>query len=721
MASSKFSLEEFDDKLLTCPVCKGIYNNPRILPCLHTFCANCLEMWRKGEVQFTCPTCRQLVRLKGPDVSSFPSSFYINNLLDFRAVHHSNAKRLRASCGMCESDASIEGTCGDCKLLLCGNCLTGHGNSPALKDHYIIALHERKDSGSRSKFTRTQYCPQHADQRRTFYCQPCDKLVCQDCTTTEHQPGPNHDPQKVGFVAQKYKDELQTLVGKGLDTADVLKRTKVVVGKEVTTISVNCQIVKQEIKEHFAELRAKLDKEEQEVTEKLAKMEMRQKEPLTKEEQELEERLQSTEEELKFCTDILARGNDVEIITLRKQLGGRLDALSLSQIQHEALKNHVSFLPTVIISNSELSLTCKPLLITEPPIESLPTNVIFTPKEGQVLEINPQVTVMSSGGQYVELETTRTSEGAFQAVWRPQTLGQHEVGVTMEGEGSLCSSISIDVGTNNPVLKFGQEGSQQGQFNEPRDVAVSGDRLYVADTFNNRVQVFDLSGNFCRLIPIQSASPWSLSVLSDGTLMVYAEEDIVRLSQSGEELHSFSMEFCSSSGGLAVQRSGRIVATDRDDHCVLLFEADGTLVKKVGGQVKGESEGEFNEPFYVCVDRDDNIIVTDSNNCRVQVFDKDMNFRYQFGQEGFQPQDMSMPMGVTTDSRGNIVLANFAWDSNDDPYQTIQVYRSDGTWVSTISSNDDKMETPRGVAVTNDGHVFVSGGTDHCIRKYRYW
>ncbi|XP_078588987.1 E3 ubiquitin-protein ligase TRIM71-like [Branchiostoma floridae x Branchiostoma japonicum] len=718
MATAKFSLEEFDDKLLTCPVCKGIYNNPRILPCLHTFCANCLEMWRKGEVQFTCPTCRQQVRLKGPDVSSFPSSFYINNLLDFRAVHHSNAKRLRASCGMCESDASIEGTCGDCKLLLCGNCLTGHGNSPALKDHYIIALHERNDPSSRSKFTRTQYCPQHTDQRRTFYCQPCDKLVCQDCTTTEHQQGPNHDPQEVGFVAQNYKDELQTLVGKSQDAADALKRTKVVVGKELTSISANCQIVKQEIKEHFAELRAKLDKEEQEVTRKLAKMEKTQKEPLMKEEQELEESLQSTEEGLEFCTDILARGNDVEIITLRKQLSDRLDNLCSSQIQHEGLKNHASFRPTVHIS-CELSLTCKPLVITEPPVESLPTTVVFRPNDGQVLEGNLQVTVTSPEGHRVEIDTDRTSEGAYQAVWRPQTLGKHEVGVTMEGEGSLCSSLSIDVGTNNPVLKIGQEGSQQGQFNYPRDVAVSDNRLYVADTMNNRVQVFDLSGNFRQSFPI--ARPWSLSVHTDGSLLVYAGEEVVKFSQMGEVLHRLSLgDYAASSGGLAVQSNGRIVITDNEEHCVLLFEADGMLVKKVGR--KGEGEEEFDRPAHVCMDRDDNVIVSDSDNFRIQVFDKDLNFKYQFGQEGDKPQDMCMPLGVTTDSRGNILLVNLGPDLSDVEHGlAVQVFHSNGTWVSTISSDGDKPNEPIGIAVTKDGHVFVSDGTDHCIRKYRYW
>ncbi|XP_078684351.1 tripartite motif-containing protein 3-like [Branchiostoma floridae x Branchiostoma belcheri] len=703
-------LEEFDNKLLTCSICKGVYDNPRTLPCHHTFCANCLELWRKGQRRFTCPTCRQQVKLRGPDVSSFPSSFYINNLLDFRALHNSSIKRPRASCGMCESDASIEGTCGDCKLLLCGNCLTGHGNCPALKDHYIIAWNELNDPSSMLRVNQTQYCPQHTDQRRTFYCQPCAKLMCQDCVTADHKPGPNHDPQEVGLVAQKYVDELQTLVGKSQDSADALKKTKAVVGNELTIISTNCQIVKKEIQEHFSELRAKLDKEEQEVTEKLVKMEETQKEPLVKEEKELEERLQSTEEDRKFCTDFLSRGNDVEIITLRKQLGDRLDALSSSQIQHHSLKNHISFLPTVNI-NCELSLTCKPLVITDPPVASLPTTIIFIPNEGQALETNPLITVTSPQGQHAQLDASRTNEGAFQAVWRPKTVGKHEVGVTMGGGGRLCPTLSVHVGSNDPVLNFGQE-----LFYMPLDVAVSGNRLYVADELVRNIQVFDLSGNFCHSFGTPSA-PWSLSVHTDGTIVVNTVTDVVKYSQSGEELHKFSTrEYCTHPGGLAVLKDGRIVVTDSGKHCIFLFEANGTLVKQLGG--KGRAEGEFDTPASVCVDRNDNIIVSDMKNFRVQVFDKDLNFQYQFGQEGQEPQDMCRPMRVSADSKGNIVLVNF----NHCDRQGIQVYRSDGTWVATFSS-DITYHIRRescGVAVTEDGHVFVANSQPLCIKKYRY-
>ncbi|KAI8512719.1 hypothetical protein Bbelb_093580 [Branchiostoma belcheri] len=645
MATASFPLEEFDDKFLTCAVCEEIYTDPRVLPCLHTFCAKCLEKCRKGEIQFTCPTCRDQVRLKEAGVSSLPPYFFMNSLLDFRALH--NSEEAHTKCQMCESDNKVEGLCTDCRLLLCKNCMTAHSNIPELRDHYIITLDDLKNPSSRPKYTRAPYCPRHTDQRMTFYCQPCAKLVCRDCTINEHDCRAQlwrrkHDPQEVSKVTQKYKAGLETLVAETKDTADVLKKTKETVGQELTTITENSQTVRNEIEKHFVDMRAKLDKEEKKAKEKLAKMEKDQKEPLVKEEKELEEKIKSTEEGLKFCTDVLARGNDVEILTFRQQLEDRLNVLSSTEIQHKALTNKIAFQSDALytdLAHCYLFLSEETLFITEAPVESLPTTVIFRPQTGQIWKTNPDVTVTSPGGQLVNVDTTRAG-GTFKAVWRPQTSGKHVVSVAGGGGGgwgeflsiwSRCSPLTVDVGTNNTVLRFGEKGSQQGQFDRSIDLAVSGDRLYVADTHNTRVQVFDLAGNFCSSF-LTTTNPVSIAVNTDGNIVALSAGDVVeKFTPSGELLHKFPLgEHCTNPYGLAVQRNGRIVIADYSKHSIFLFDVDGTLVKQVGGQGKG-------------------------------------------------------------------------WGN--------------GTWVSTISSDGDKLKRPHGVAVTEDGHVFVVDYDDHCVRN----
>ncbi|XP_078656587.1 uncharacterized protein LOC144902828 [Branchiostoma floridae x Branchiostoma belcheri] len=289
----------------------------------------------------------------------------------------------------------------------------------------------------------------------------------------------------------------------------------------------------------------------------------------------------------------------------------------------------------------------------------------------------------------------------------------------MGGNKDLCS-LTLHVSSSNPVLRVGEKGSQQRQFDRPIDVAVRGDRLYVADNWNHRVQVFDLSGKFCHSIP--TTRPYGLAVQTDGTIVVISVKEVKKFSPSGKLLYKFLLgEYCTLPYGLAVQRDGRVVVADPEKHSIFLFEADGTPVKQVGGQGKGE--GQFDDPNFVCVDKEDNIIVTDYGNHRVQVLDRNLNYKHKFGQKGRQPQDMFGPSGVSADSRGNIVLANFGDSSGVSGVEhgrKLQVFRPDGTWVSTISSDGDKLNWPHGVAVTEDGHVFIVDYADHCIRKYRY-
>eukprot|EP00058_Branchiostoma_floridae_P003903 XP_002589391.1 hypothetical protein BRAFLDRAFT_77833 [Branchiostoma floridae] len=658
------TLLELTSDLLLCEKCSlgvaqisklvtMIYQDPRKLPCGHTFSANCLEHWRyqqmqNGQSQFSCPMCHFKVRLEENGIDSIPVDMFTLKLLDLRDLYVSEKNHFYIHCRMCDSGGRMAGSCQDCHFLLCKNCLTAHSNTPALKDHHI---------------TLDDHCPKHTDQCMTFYCQPCAKLVCRDCAKTEHQPGPDHDPQEVSKVALEVKAELKALAENSKETFEIIKRTDNIIDEAVTSNAKNCKIQKEKIRKHFSQLRAKLDKEEQEVTLKLDQMEQAQMESFPKEKKLLEDTLRSKiRYGLESCSDMLARFNDVQIVTDRQQMKDRLLEAKEIHLDLNSLKQQVSFQP-----NTEM-LACSPGSLS--------------------------------------LCTTSTSI----IVTEP--------------------AVEIDVGSNNPVLRFGQLGSQQGQFDRPIGVAVRGDRLYVADLGNNRVQVFDLSGNFLYTLPRsehECMNPISLAV-QEHNVVVKSGLKVIKYSPFGELLYGFPLgKFSTNPYALAVQRDGRVIVTDPGNHSILLFEADETmpnvkviaLVKKVGGQ--GQGEGQFNQPYFVCVDKEDNIIVADKSNNRVQVFDKDLNFRHKFGQYGRQPQDMMGPHGVSADSRGNIVLANLGGTTDGVRHDMkLQVFRPDGSWISSICSDGDKLNLPHGVAVTEDGHVFVTDTGDHCIRKYRY-
>ncbi|KAI8509681.1 hypothetical protein Bbelb_121090 [Branchiostoma belcheri] len=594
MAAASSIADDFDDQL-TCALCLDLYEDPKFLPCFHTLCKKCVERLANssGGRRFKCPVCRFDVELPSPafagGVDKLKSNFYINKLLDLRKLRQS--KTSRVLCQMCKSGIQAAAVCGDCTKMLCSNCVTAHRNTEELKHHSIITLYDLENPTARSRYARQIHCPKHKDQRMTFYCEPCECLVCIYCTVDDHRAGKNHDPKGVGKVAPKYRTSAESQMKETEAVVSQIRQKVETLDRKLNATAEKCDQVEKEVKQHYEKLISKLQREKQEMITKIHKTKKDRKDELIREKTNMERELENTKQGLAFFTT-----NNADLT------GGKV----APQIE--------------VTSPQGKSTLIQTTAHTSPPLAA---------GKGQ---------------------TSRVSR-VWGAEWRPQQSGKHTLGVY--------------VGNNNPVLRLGQKGSQQGQFDSPINVAVRGDRLYVADTWNQRVQVFDLR----------------LAVQTDGTIVVKSGKEVKKFSPSGKLLHKFPLgEYCTRPYGLAVQRDGRVVVADKGKHSIFLFEADGTLV-----------------------------------------FDRDLNYKHKFGQKGTQPQDMWAPSGVSADSRGNIVLANFGGITDGVEHgKKLQVFRPDGTWVSIISSDGDKLNLPHGVAVTEDGHVFVVDAGDHCIRKYRY-
>ena len=82
----------------------------------------------------------------------------------------------------------------------------------------------------------------------------------------------------------------------------------------------------------------------------------------------------------------------------------------------------------------------------------------------------------------------------------------------------------------------------------------------------------------------------------------------------------------------------------------------GNLIKSVGQQ--GSGPGEFKEPAFVCIGKNDDIIISDCRNSRVQVLNKHGEFQYQIGSKGSGKGQLQGPSGVTTDNFGHILVTD---------------------------------------------------------------
>ncbi|XP_078600423.1 uncharacterized protein LOC144875360 [Branchiostoma floridae x Branchiostoma japonicum] len=129
MAAALSSLGEQIKEELTCGMCKNIFTQPKVLPCQHTFCQDCLKHHAGGGGTFPCPECQREVSVPPQGVDSLPD----NNLVASLCLHVRNQQQQPPTVQEAKGQSGIKCSfhpseelrlfCKPCKVPICLECL----------------------------------------------------------------------------------------------------------------------------------------------------------------------------------------------------------------------------------------------------------------------------------------------------------------------------------------------------------------------------------------------------------------------------------------------------------------------------------------------------------------------------------------------------------------------------------------------------------------------
>ena len=158
--------------------------------------------------------------------------------------------------------------------------------------------------------------------------------------------------------------------------------------------------------------------------------------------------------------------------------------------------------------------------------------------------------------------------------------------------------------------------------------------------------------------------------------------------------------------GIAVNTKGNIAVTDVGKNCVYIFDKNGKCLRKIG------AKGQFKYPLGVTYLKDDEILIADTNNSRIQQINIQTGTVVKtFGKEGEGTREFNLPTDVCLDEERRIVVTEI-WSKR------IQVMSCQGETISIFGNiGPEKLKEPRSCLPYKD-KFFVSDGGNNCINVF---
>ncbi|XP_040035642.2 tripartite motif-containing protein 3b isoform X1 [Gasterosteus aculeatus] len=753
--SSSPVVRQIDKQFLVCSICLDHYSNPKVLPCLHTFCESCLQNYIPPEsLTLSCPVCRQTSILPEKGVGALQNNFFITNLME--VLQRDPQCSRPEDCGVLESVSAAAAV-----KLLC--------------------------------------CPNHEGKVMEFYCESCETAMCLDCTEGEHR---EHVTVPLRDVVEQHKAALKTQLDAILSRLPQLTASIELVTEISRQLNERKNEAVAEITSTFDELERALHQRKTSLITDLELICSTKQKVLQTQLSSLLQGKEHIQSSCSFTEQALSRGSATEVLLVQKQMSERVTALARHdfperphqnahldcQVETEGLRRSIQNLG-VLLTTAAVAHTS---VATGEGLRHAATGqhhtitVTTKDKDGELVRsgnavLKAELTSVD-GGRVAEADVADNKNGTYEVGYTLRSEGEYSFALLLYGQPIRGSPFRLravkpsdvpqspdDVkrrvkspsGTGghirqkavrrpssmysttkkkeNPIedeliYRVGSRGREKGEFTNLQGISAScNGRVVVADSNNQCIQVFSNDGQFKMRFGVRGRSPGQLqrptgvTVDMNGDIVVadYDNRWVSIFSSDGKFKNKIGAGRLMGPKGVAVDKNGHIITVDNKACCVFIFQSNGKLVTKFGG--RGTSDRQFAEklspnvnksgsifsPHFVAVNNKNEIIVTDFHNHSVKVYSADGEFLFKFGSHGEGNGQFNAPTGVAVDANGNIIVAD--WGNS-----RIQVFDSTGSFLSYINTSADPLYGPQGLALTSDGHVAVADSGNHCFKVYRY-
>ena len=644
-------------RVITCAICQEHYTEPKLLPCSHYFCKDCilkLVLRVPTSKPFSCPECREEVLLPKGGINKLQTAFFLNRIKATIAT-------LEEALGEVVQEVSLAKKC------------------PAHKEPLIV------------------------------YCFDCGSLICPHCMVKDHN----------GHKAELSKEATPDTKKKLMEKLKPLRELKVSLTHAVVKVqTTRCELeaqglsVANNIETSFLELQKILDDRMRELLEETSRRVQEKMDRLSVQEESLSLACAEVQSVLDHIEQCVGHHTDSEFMGMHVELACQIQrgveendegvvslepveevdvgvevrcAEALQQLCHtKAMLTQLSIAPTKCTLSGEGAKAAVLNTISE---ASLTTTKIKCKVDCHLKSL--------SNGSIIKCHVDQTGARNYSIQYTPTVRGPCELIVSVDGQQVVNSPFPVFVSDPAPVPVSVWRGLSQ-----PTGVAVNSVGEVVVVSEDGDVIIVDKEGK--RLRSVQHKLGYCYGVAVDGEDNIYCID-----------LYSNKIMTCNRNGGRVkvhqvkqVQGPGHsCVAVVGDEVMVCECGNKGTIMVydrqlKNVRHIAGKGMGTF---YDLSPDNHGNLYVTDRNNSAIRVFNIDGDFLRSFGCDENGAKKLSRPYGVCV--AGQYVYVT------DGGFYNVSVFVTEGAYVTSFGyygSEEGCFIYPRGLCVDRDGFVYVA-------------
>ena len=703
---------------ITCSHCQQHYQEPKLLKCCHFFCKNCLQDLLMGSATreenaqcrsaIQCPECKETTNLNTNSNGGQPTATAIGELLEkqlppvlyvehlkqlYERVAKLNGKQ-DTPCDSC-SELKASAFCQQCMEFICTECVASHRKMKVkFAGHKIFSFDELKknDSGflplNQPSTILPVKCQVHEEPCK-LYCFDCSALICRDCIVIDHS---QHRYDFVKKSAAIYRQGISHDLAPLATLHERMNEATKNVEKMKSDVTSQGSFIADHICRKFAEMIEILQRKERELLTKAEAMVQLKLTNLDIQEKALAKANQLVHNLINYVQHNLDIISDEEFLQTHHLLHGRME-------EEREKNNEIVCTPVeaadiavkVTLTNDISVLSQLKASVYQFPAEK--ENTIHTAEVGKeslqfVLDESDTSHVMTQpitatlkslvDGSSRTATVFKAGKGLYEVGYTPKIRGRHELHISVGDQPIPTSPLLVFV--TIPPSMIGPDPIR----------TIAGVRHPYAATFNAKQQ----------LLVTESSGMKVRAFTREGEELKYDKSPFARL-------------MIESPTGLDIDKDGCLYVASASNHTFMKFSRDGALVKEIGGQ--GSDFGEMVHPCGVSVIRNE-VYVCDRNNCRIQVFDQNLEPIRSFGSQGSKEGQLNWPYDVVRDVNGELYVA-------DCDNHRIQVFKENSNSLErTIGGQGSglgKLKRPMGVCMGADGrHIFVTEFDNHRVSVF---